>query len=389
MVLMAMKPTLPTSVTISKSIKQTPLALTVTTQHLTEVTQPTPSNELDQSLPLTPVNFTSKVHVPLTMQQLTQATLTVGKDHLPLPSFKLKMIEDSLKKTGHKLTDLPPWSALWTDKIHLCVMFNLNNLRPKKDVDIILASYYYPFFRNITFIYDNIWERPDYLPEFVNYMGCKSSLGWYQHKCIRLCMQQGTEETEGYMYVADDLFVNLIKMAELPKTKVWFDTMLVRKFSWLVGPGAKAYDWWAWDPPVDISRKFKKIFDIMPVKWRDHLKKTAGWPDQFKARGYSDIIYIPAALRANLTESIDWIVKSMDLFHEVATCLAVNIAVPDENTVIEMENGYLWGSNRTIPKREKLANTNYFVHPVKLGVDVTRKLWIKLMENQLSILLNM
>ena len=55
-----------------------------------------------------------------------------------------------------------------------------------------------------------------------NVISCDSHVGWYQQKCIRSCMQQGTEETKGYLYIADDMFINLAMMADLPTTKIWF-----------------------------------------------------------------------------------------------------------------------------------------------------------------------
>ena len=74
----------------------------------------------------------------------------------------------------HRATQNLP--SLWTDKTHLCVMFNLNRVEPRKDITDVLVSYYVPFFENITFIFDGAnRERPDFLPEFVNFN---------QHMCL-------------------------------------------------------------------------------------------------------------------------------------------------------------------------------------------------------------
>ena len=137
-------------------------------------------------------------------------------------SFNSSLVERSLNKKGYSISDLPPKPALWTDKIYLCINFNLNNVNPGKQVTETLLSYYLPFFKNITLIFngDN-WSRPDYVPEFVDVISCDSHRGWYQHKCIRSCIQRGSEETKGFLYIADDMFINLTKMAELPTTKLW------------------------------------------------------------------------------------------------------------------------------------------------------------------------
>ena len=290
---------------------------------------------------------------------------------------EMNMIESSLKKKGYSVTDLPPWSDLWTDKIHLCVMFNLVTIEPRKDIIDILVSYYHPLFENITLIFDGTnWTRPDYVPEFVNVINCDSHLGWFQHKCIRLCMQQGTKETKGYLYIADDMFINWTMMADLPTTKVWFSFMIQREYSRVLN---LEYPWPWWR---DNVKKLEKIINILPSEWMEQLKKTAGFPDQFKIMAISDILYVPQAITHNLTTAIDFIVNNTDLFCEIATVLALDIAAPNE--VVIFEGGYLWTpEQRSAEGIQKLAKIAHFIHPVKLGVEQHRKLWIEYMENQL------
>ena len=315
-------------------------------------------------------------------QQSTFSVLKNKDEHSQSSSFNFAMIENSLKKRGYTVDNLPPRSALWTDKIHLCVMFNLNRLKPEKEVTDVLASYYYPFFRDITFIFDGAnWTKPDFSPKFVDFIGCDSHVGWYQQKCIRLCMQQGTEETEGYLYIADDMFINLTKMADLPTTKVWSTTMERLNYAWILNPGPKGWGWPWWGQPYNNARKLQQIINILPSEWLKQMKETAGFPDHFSIVATSDIIYIPRTVISNLTTVIDFIVNSVELFSEVATCLAVNIAAP--NNIIFFEAGYLWYKERTPAKIEEKARTAHFVHPIKLATNESRKLWIKYMENQL------
>ena len=83
-----------------------------------------------------------------------------------------------------------------------------------------------------------------------------------------------------------------------------------------------------------------------------------------------------------MTTVIDFIVNNTDLFCEIATCLAVDIAAP--NQVAIFKSGYLWTpEERSVEGIEKAVKTAHFVHPVKLGVEQQRKLWIEYMEHQL------
>ena len=317
-------------------------------------------------------------------QQTTPVISSALNGTKPLLSSKVNttMLESSLNKKGYTLSDLPPWSSLWTDKIHLCVMFNLNGIKPKKDNTDILVSYYIPFFRNITFIFDGAnRKRPDFLPEFVDFITCDSHVGWYQHKCIRSCMHQGTEETQGYLYIADDMFINLTMMADLPTEKVWFGKSGEVSYTWILDPGPKGWGWYWWGPPTNNYKRLKEVIDQMPSEWMEQLKKTGGFPDHFKIIATSDIIYVPRKLSPKLTTAIDFIVKKTNLFCEIATSLALNIATP--NNISFLNSGYLWGNDRSIAGIERTAKTAHFVHPVKLGVEQQRKLWIQFMENQL------
>ena len=322
-----------------------------------------------------PLNF-------MISQTANNSTLKSRTEYLlHVSNFNLTLLERGLKMNGHTLTDLPPWSALWTDKIHLCVMFNLNGIEPATDVTDILVSYYFPFFRDITFIFDGArWKKPDSLPEFVDFIGCDSHQGWYQHKCIRSCMHRGTEETKGYLYIADDMFINLTMMADLPREKVWFSYMEPWAYSSILDPGPKHWGWW--DPPYNNSKRLEEIINIMPNEWMKQLKETGGFPNHFKIVATTDIVYIPQRLKPKLTTAIDFIVNSTDLFCEIATCLAVNIAAP--NQIIYFNYGYLWGANRNTTDIERRAKTAHFVHPVKLRIEQQRKLWIKLMDNQIQ-----
>ena len=78
---------------------------------------------------------------------------------------------------------------------------------------------------------------------------------------------------------------------------------------------------------------------------------------------------------------LDHIIGQGDLFCEIATPLAVNVASPD---FVKMQGGYLW-NNRSVAMIERVAMTAHFVHPVKLGISVHEALWVRFMEQQLNL----
>ncbi len=289
------------------------------------------------------------------------------------------LVEESLNKKGYSLSDLPPKPALWTDKVHLCINFNLNGIKPNKQVTETLMSYYLPFFKNITLIFngDN-WSRPDYVPEFVDFISCDSHIGWYQHKCLRSCIQRGSEETKGFLYIAEDMFINLTKMAELPITKLWIVGSAICRYSATQTLGHKGCEWGWWGPPTNGAKNLDIVIKSLPAKWME-LTKTAGFPDHFHAFCTSDIIYIPQALVTDMTHVLDHIISTAELFCEIATILAVNIVAPNRTTLV---NGYLWG-DRSMAAIKQRATTAHFVHPVKLGIRDHRDIWIQYMEKQL------
>ena len=302
-------------------------------------------------------------------------------------SFYSSLVEQSLNKKGYSISDLPPKSALWTDKIHLCINLNLNGIKPSKAVIETQVSYYFPFFKNITLIFngDN-WSRPDYVPEFVDVISCDSHLGWYQHKCIRSCIQRGSKETEGFLYIADDMFINLTKMAELPTTKLWTVVeSAVCSYSMIQTPGRKGCNWPWWGRPTYGAKNLDIVIKSLPAKWKEQLVETAGFPDHFIARSVSDIIYIPQALVTNMTHVLDHIINTTELFCEIATNLAVDIVAPDRTTFVY---GYLW-DDRSVAAIKKMATTAHFVHPIKLGIREQRDIWIQYMDKQLSNVIDM
>jgi hypothetical protein len=261
-------------------------------------------------------------------------------------------------------------------------MFNLAHLKPNKNLINVLISYYFPFFKNISLIFDG---HPNYnftsVPSFVNVMFCDSHLGWYQQKCIRKCIQQNDSETEGHLYIADDMFINITKMAELPKSKIWYVGNSKKSMSWIENPGPKGWGWQWWGPPYGNNVKLKNTIQSFPRKWQVILEKYHSFPDNFSVIATSDIIYIPQSKVPEIIPVLDHIIGQGDLFCEIATPLAVNVASPD---FVKMQGGYLW-NDRSVAMIERVSRTAHFVHPVKLGTAVHAALWVNYMEQQLNL----
>ena len=323
----------------------------------------------------------------------TDMTAEDGPANCLHEDFNCTPLRESLGRLGHGLEDLPHRSKLWTASVRLCVMFNLNSVGPSEAVINLLIAYYFPFFKHISLIFDG---HPNYnfssVPSFVDVLFCDSHLGFYQHKCIRQCIQQTNSETEGYLYISDDMFINITKMAELPKSEIWFLENLKRSMSWILNPPGGSWDWVWWAPPHNNSIKLKDTIDSFPTEWQDRLKRHHGFPDNFSVVMQSDIIFIPKRILPELLPVLEHIiVHQPELFCEVATALAVNVATAG---FVRLDpSGYLWGERpavgpqedreKAVAAIEEKAMSAHFVHAIKLGYPGQADMWVSFMEQQL------
>ena len=264
---------------------------------------------------------------------------------------------------------------MWTKNVRLCIMFNLKNMSPNKQVIYFMLSYYSYFFNHIMLLFDGEWsEKPDYLPKNIKFSGCKSTNGWYQHYCLRICLNETWNEDgepEGYLYIADDMFVNLTKMSLLPLSKVW----CIRTTNINYTARASLGNSWHWGRAL---RPLETVVTNLPAKWKQVLVKYAGFPNCLPARATSDIIYVPHWLAGNITYGINYVIKTAHLIHEVALPLVVNIIAPTDQ--VHFEYGYLWGNGRTMDMIKKKARRAHFVHPIKLSSRPRADLWESFME---------
>ena len=169
-------------------------------------------------------------------------------------------------------------------------------------------------------------------------------------------------------------------MAAFPKNKIWYKKNMKRRFSLVLNPGPAGWDWCWWGVDRNYA-KFDKTIQSFPNKWKTVLRIYHGFPDNFSVAANSDIIFIPSEAVPQMLAVLNHIIGQGDLFCEIATTLAVNVASQD---FVKMENGYLWGADKNTAEIRRLSKTAPFVHPVKLAIAEQAMLWVSFMEQQLN-----
>ena len=267
-----------------------------------------------------------------------------------------------------------PQSFMWTKKVQLCIMFNLNNISPKKEVIDLLLSYYSIFFNHVMLLFDGDWyEKPSYIPENVAFSGCRSHNGWFQQHCLSICLNETWEngdKPEGYLYIADDMFINLTKMSMLPLSKVWYLNM--RTINYTARASLKKWHW------KEVMKPLETVVNNLPAKWKQVLVKYVGFPNHMHASGTADLVYVPHSLAENMTDVLNYVIKTASLMSEVAFPLAIDIIAPTDQA--HFIQGYLWAAERTLENIKKTAKTAHFVHPLKLSSKNHIDLWKSFME---------
>ena len=290
----------------------------------------------------------------------------------PSPYFFNGIIQNASKES--KYTN-GSQSSMWTKRVQLCIMFNLKNMSPKKEVINLLLSYYSFFFNHIMLLFDGDWnEKPSYIPKNVTFSGCRSVDGELQHLCLPICLNEtwGDEgEPVGYLYIADDMFVNLTMMSLLPLSNLWYLKMGTINYT-----KRASLKNWHWNRAL---KPMETVINNLPAKWKQVLVKYEGFPDRLHAVGTADTVYVPHSLAENMTDVLNYVHKTAPkLFCEVALPLVVDITAPTNR--VHFIEGYLWGADRTFENIKKKAKSAQFVHPIKLSDPKQAKLWISFME---------
>ena len=268
-------------------------------------------------------------------------------------------------------------SNLWTKKVQLCIMFNLNNIAPDEEAINLLLTYYSPLFNHIMLLFDGNRTKPNYLPKNVAFSSCFSGRGWFEHKCLRICLNETWHDSrpEGYLFIADDMFINLAMMSSLPLSQLWY-----------LQPGninytarASLRNTWHWNWAL---KPLEDVIEHLPAEWKDIIVKV-GFPDRLPIAAVADIVYVPYSLAGTMTDVLTFITRTAQLISEVALPLAVDIVAPTDR--VNLIDGLMWGAergnNRSIENR---ARKCHFVHPIKLSAAPQARLWETLMEEQLK-----
>ena len=302
----------------------------------------------------------------------------------PLPFSKDIALIRYFDKRGFDFTAIPNKTALWTEDIQLCIMFNTVI---KNRIIGLLLSYYLQFFNHITLISGTkvLHAKPSIVPDSVQVLNCQSYYGRHQQKCIRTCLENpASDSVEGFLYIADDMFINISKMGQLDRDKLWTIPIEVYNYTRLIRAGEiEKHLRWSWFGfPRYVEFDLQRTMESLPEEWIESLKTNAGFPDEYETSSTADIYYIPALYAPKMIEVMSFIINTTDLFNEVALPLTIGVTThpSQRETLID---GYLWKFDRTLSKKASTAKIAHFVHPMKLSHSDEATLWISLMKEQL------
>ena len=267
-------------------------------------------------------------------------------------------------------------STLWTKKVQLCVMFNLHHMAPNVMAINLLLSYYSYFFSHIMVLFDGKWKKPNYLPKNVTFSGCISGAGLFEHKCLHICLNEKWRDSrpEGYLFIADDMFINIVMMSSLPLSQIWYLGAVNINYT----ARASLRNHWHWNKAL---KPLEVVIQHLPAKWKDVLVKKFGFPNRMPATARADIVYVPYSLAGTMMDVLTFITRTAKLIMEVAVPLTVNIVAPTDQ--VHFRDGYLKGKKITMSIVENQARKAHFVHPIKLSREPQARLWKTLMEEQL------
>ena len=259
-------------------------------------------------------------------------------------------------------------------------MFNFNNMAPNEKTINLLLTCYSRFFNHIMLLFDGKWKKPNYLPNDVTFSGCNSQHGWFEHKCLCNCLNEtwGDPRPDGYLFISDDMFVNLAMMSLLPLSQIWYVDALRINYT----ARASLLNTWHWNWAL---KPLEAVIEHLPAEWKDIIVKKVGFPDSIHATGGADIVYVPYSLAGNMTDVLTFITRTAGLISEVALPLAVDIVAPTDRGHF-INAGYVWDNRKRgkLSFLETRARRAQFVHPIKVNMKPHADLWKRLMEEQLS-----
>ncbi|XP_013391787.1 uncharacterized protein LOC106159891 [Lingula anatina] len=287
-------------------------------------------------------------------------------------------------------THVPGWAerramAKPWDSVRLCVHFN--NV-PNKQAFTTLYQMYSRHFKEISFTGDG--ARQPFMDPSVHFLPCtkeEQDGGRFLHRCLlkHLTYSGFGNNRTPFLFVSDDTFFNLSSFLSYRRDVLW-----------ILGPiGTSDIDvtWpdsWYWWPFPYGGAALRKILDILPGEWRDHLALMKNWTQSGKrlvSVYNADTVFIPNnRYQTRFIEVLKWLTGANipSLFAEIASPLLVDLTTEklDRSDVISLKSNYPHTGLETALK----ARSCNLLHPLKLSKDRDRLIWLSMFKSVETIL---
>ena len=289
-----------------------------------------------------------------------------------------------LKQIGYTFPNLPDKSKLWTRNVQLCIMFNWG--AEGYTIKMLLA-YYMRFFNSIVLIYDGKWPKTKFfedVPTSVKVISVDTKNGWYQQHALLKCLQSGDNNTASYLYIPDDMFINITMMSTLPVSNIWLNEPGDFSFNDLGTFLQDTWYWWKHPKGTNFQKKYLSVVDTLPLEWKQSLSRNVGFPNHMHSHSVVDSVHIPRTFSGNLSNVLLYFMGKSSIFCEILIPLALDITAGPPNHTYLVE-GNLWSKGRSsLSLIRDYSTTKHFVHPLKLSTDMGSNVWCMLMTEQIK-----
>ena len=285
-----------------------------------------------------------------------------------------------LKQIGYTFPKLPEKSKLWTRDVQLCIMFNWG---PTNHTIRKLLAYYMRFFSSIVLLFDE-WpgEAIKGIPSAVIAIPVYTRHGWYQQRALLKCLESGNSNVTSYLYIPDDMFINITMLSTLPTSKAWLIEPRVFNFNDLAAFNGDYWYWWH-NSGTNFLERFVEIVNDLPHEWKQMLSQNVGFPNRIHGNAVVDVLHIPHAIVSNLSTVLVYLMNRRELFCEILVPLALDIAGPQDH--VYFKDGNLWNADRcNVNLIAEFARTKHFVHSLKLSSRFGSDIWCTLMSEQIE-----
>ena len=262
--------------------------------------------------------------------------------------------------------------------IRLCVQFNTNFPLLEENVNStlkLLHSRYTQYFDRIS--YTGPIPRPYYISKDIEYIQCNGSeTGYFQQKCIVAHLESFPSE-EGYLYIADDAFIDFSRLSKMPLNKIWIEEGQRYNIKNAEEFNGNDWGWWYW------KYGYKSLIDHwekLPQSMKDKVAEATGSADIIRSHALADFVYIPQVSRKKFIEATKALTyEDPPLFCEIALPIIADIA--GGPNVIPLEECLLWEEQRTTSNLRDYAVSGKcdVVHSFKLTNNEQRLLWMEQM----------